>query len=149
MTVAGTDRAFSHCMTLQRSVHSEPHRACLPGLLRAGLLLLALAILPGVAGAQVRSGVASIALSAYAAPGVHWRGAGPETGLVVAGSTAALTGMTVNTPYRVERRVSATSRVVLLARGVPGLVPWDRIRAGLETSATEPVVIDVVVTPAL
>ena len=57
--------------------------------------------------------------------------------------------MTVNTPYRVERRVPAGSRVVLLARGVPGVVPWDRIREALELTAAEPVVIDIVVTPAL
>jgi hypothetical protein len=63
--------------------------------------------------------------------------AGREGGVVVAGSTAALTGMTVNTSYRVERRVSATSRVVLLSRGVAGVV---RIHAGLEISAGEPVV---------
>jgi hypothetical protein len=97
----------------------------------------------------VRSSVASVTLSAYAAPGVHWPGAGPEMGLGAVGSTAALTGMTINTAYRVERRVSAKSRVVLLSRGVAGVVPWDRIRAVLEASAAEPVVIDVVVTPAL
>ena len=136
-------------MTSLASGHSERHRARLQGLLRGVLLLVGLGVLPGVAGAQVRSGVASIALTAYAAPGVHWSGAGSKMGVVAAGSTAALAGMTVNTPYRVERRVSATSRVVLLSRGVAGVVPWDRIRAALEMSAGEPVVIDVVVTPAL
>jgi hypothetical protein len=136
-------------MTTQHSGPSKRHRTYLPGLLRGVLPLLCLAVLPGVVGAQVRSGVASVALSAYAAPGVRWPGAGPDMGLVVAGSTAALTGMTVNTAYRVERRVPAGSRVVLLARGVPGVVPWDRIRAALEMPAAEPVVIDIVVTPAL
>ena len=57
--------------------------------------------------------------------------------------------MTVNTAYRIERPVSATSRVVVMSRGVPGLVPWDRIRAALEVSAAEPVLIGVVVTSAL
>jgi hypothetical protein len=63
--------------------------------------------------------------------------------------TADLRGMTVNTDYRIERRVSATSRVVLLSHGVPGVVPWDQIRAAIEVSAAEPVLIDLVVTPAL
>jgi hypothetical protein len=146
---AGTGRAFSYRMTSQHSGYSELHRTYLQGLLRGVLMLIGLGIVPGVAGAQVRSGVASITLTAYAAPGVHWSGAGLEMGFVAAGSTAALPGMTVNTPYRIERRVSATSRVVLLSRVVAGVVPWDRIRAALEMSAGEPVVIDVVVTPAL
>jgi hypothetical protein len=138
-------------MTPLSSGHSERHPTRLQGLLRGVLLLLGLGlgVLPGVVGAQVRSGVASVALTAYAAPGVHWSGAAPEMGVVAAGPTAALAGMTVNTAYRVERRVSATSRVVLLSRAVPGVVPWDRIRAALEMPAGEPVVIDVVVTPAL
>ena len=46
---------------------------------------LGAALLPGVAGAQVRSSIASVALTAYAAPGVRWSGAGPEMGLVAAG----------------------------------------------------------------
>jgi hypothetical protein len=70
-------------------------------------------------------------------------------GFVADGSTAALRGMTVNTDYRVERRVSAESRVVLLAHGVAGVVPWDQIGAALEVSSTEPVLIDLVVAPAL
>jgi hypothetical protein len=37
-------------------------------------------------------------------------------GVVAAGSTASLTDMTVNTPYRVERRVSATSRALPCCR---------------------------------
>jgi hypothetical protein len=136
-------------MTPLHSGHFERHPTCPPRLLRGILMVLCLSILPGVAKAQMRSGVASVTLTAYAAPGVHWLGAGPQRGLVAAGATAALTGMTVNTPYRVERRVSATSRIVLLSRGVAGVVPWDRIRAALELSAAEPMVIDVVVTPAL
>ena len=121
----------------------------LPGLLQGVLLLLGLALLPGVAEAQVRSSIASVALTAYAAPGVRWSGAGSEMGLVAAGSTAPLTGMTVNTGYRIEQRVSARSRVVLLSRGVAGTVPWDRIRAALDVPAGEPVLIDVVIVPAL
>lgn len=136
-------------MTPLPSGHPERHPTRLQGLLRGALLLLGLAVLPGVAGAQMRSGAASVALTAYAAPGVHWSGAAPEMGVAAPGSTAALMGMTVNTAYRVERRVSATSRVVLLSRGVAGVVPWDRIRAALDMPAGEPVVIDVVVTPAL
>ena len=46
--------------------------------------------------------------------------------------------MTLNTPYRVERRMSATSRVVLLSLGVASVVPWDRIRAALKVSGAEP-----------
>jgi hypothetical protein len=126
----------------------------LPQVLRGFLLFLGLGILPGVVQpgvvrAQVRSGVASVTLSAYVATGVRWPGARRETGLVSAGSTAALRGMTVNTDYRIERRVAAGSRVVLLAHGVAGVVPWDRVRAELAVSAAEPVVIDLVVTPAL
>ena len=112
-------------------------------------LLLGLALLPGVAGAQVRSSIASVALTAYAAPGVRWSGAGSEMGLVAAGSTAHLTGMMVNTGYRIEQRVSARSRVVLLSRGVAGAVPWDRIRAALDVPTGEPVLIDVVIVPTL
>ena len=134
-------------MTPQPSSQPERHRTSLRSLLRAALLLLGLAFLPGVAGAQLRSGIASVALSAYAAPGVRWA-TGPERGLVGA-STANLTGMTVNTGYRIERRVSAKSRVVLLSHGSAGVVPWERIRAALELSTGEPVMIDVVVTPAL
>ena len=111
----------------------------LPGLLQGVLLLLGLALLPGVAGAQARSSIASVALTAYAAPGVRWSGAASELGLVAAGSTAPLTGMTVNTGYRIEQRVSARSRAVLLSRGVAGAVPWDRIRAALDVPAGEPV----------
>jgi hypothetical protein len=136
-------------MTPLPSAQPERHRTSFPGLLRGVLLLLGLALLPGVAGAQVRSGIASVALTAYAAPGVRWSGAGSELGLVAAGSTAALTDMTVNTGYRIERRVSAMSRVVLLSRGVAGAVPWDRIRAALDVPAGEPVLIDVVIIPAL
>jgi hypothetical protein len=136
-------------MTPLPSAQPERHRTYLPGLLRGVLLLLGLALLPGVAGAQMRSSLASVALTAYAAPGVRWSGAGSEMGLAAAGSTAALTGMTVNTGYRIEQRVSARSRVVLLSRGVAGAVPWDRIRAALEPSSGEPVLIDVVIVPAL
>jgi hypothetical protein len=57
--------------------------------------------------------------------------------------------MTVNTDYRVERRVSAESRVVLLSHGVPGVVPWAEIRAALDVSTAEPVLIDLVVMPGL
>lgn len=146
---AGTGRAFLLGMTTLPSSQRKPYRTCLPRVPRGLLLLLGLGILPGVVQAQLRSGVASVTLSAYAATGVRWPGAGPEAGLVAAGSTAALTGMTVNTDYRIERRVSAKSRVVLLSRGVAGVVPWDRIRAALDVSAAEPVLIDLVVTPAL
>jgi hypothetical protein len=134
-------------MTPLPSAQPGRHRTSLPGLLRGVLLLLGLALLPGVAGAQVRSGIASVALTAYAAPGVRWSGA--EMGLVPAGPTATLTGMTVNTGYRIEQRVSARSRVVLLSRGVAGAVPWDRIRAALDVPSGEPVLIDVVIIPAL
>jgi hypothetical protein len=136
-------------MTPLPSAQPERHRTCLPSLLRSVLLLVGLALLPGVAGAQVRSSVASVALTAYAAPGVRWSGAGSEMGLVAAGSTAPLTGMTVNTGYRIEQRVSAKSRVVLLSNGVAGAVPWDRIRTALDVPADEPVLIDVVIVPAL
>ena len=154
MPAAGTGRAFSWGMTPLPSGQCNRHRTCLPSVLRGSLLLLCLGILPGVVRpgevrAQVRSGVASVSLSAYAAPGVRWPGTGLEMGFVAAGSTAALRGMTVNTDYRVERRVSAKSRVVLLAHGVAGVVPWDQIRAALEVSSTEPVLIDLVVAPAL
>jgi hypothetical protein len=117
--------------------------------MRGALLVLVLVMLPRVAGAQMRSGIASVALRAYAAPGVRWPGAGLKTGLVGAGSTESLAGMTVNTGYRIERRVSARSRVVLLAHGVAGVVPWDRIRAALDVPAGEPVLIDVVIAPSL
>jgi hypothetical protein len=135
-------------MTHLHSDHPERHRTRLAQVLRGVLLLLGLCVVPGMARAQVRSGVASIALTAYAAPGVRWPGAGLEMGFVAAGTTA-LTGMTVNTDYRIERRVTAKSRVVLLAHGVAGVVPWDQIRATLELPAAEPVLIDLVVTPAL
>jgi hypothetical protein len=147
--VTGTGRAFLLGMTSLPSGQRKRHRTGLPRGLRSFLLLLGFGILPGVVQAQMRSGVASVSLSAYAAPGVRWPGAGREAGRVAVGSTAALTGMTVNTDYRIERRVAGKSRVVLLSHGVAGVVPWDRIRAALEVSPAEPVLIDLVVTPAL
>ena len=140
---------FPRGMTPLPCAQPERPRTRLRSVLRGGLLLLGLALLPSLAGAQMQSGIASVALSAYAAPGVRWSGTGPETGLVGAGSTASLAGMTVNTGYRIERRVSARSRVVLLSHGVTGVVPWDRIRAALDVTAGEPVLIDVVIIPTL
>ena len=82
---AGTGRAFLLGMTPLRSSQCKPYRTCLPRVPRGLLLLLGLGMLPGVVQAQMRSGVASVTLSAYAATGVRWPGAGPEAGLVAAG----------------------------------------------------------------
>ena len=58
-------------------------------------------------------------------------------------------GMTVNTHYRIERWAPNQPRVIVLGHGTPGLVPWDRIRAAIVGSDADPVIIDLVVVPAL
>ena len=116
-----------------------------PAFLGALAVLVGLAAGPSEAQAQLRSGVASVALTAYAAPGVHLASV-PAVGSLPGGGVS-LAGMTVNTAYRIELR--GTQRVVLLRKDRASLVPWDRVRALLGTSATEPVVLDLVVTPTL
>jgi hypothetical protein len=112
------------------------------------ILLAPLAVPSRVeAQAQVRSNIASIALTAYAAPGVHVApGAGPRE----AGAGALdLTRMSVNTPYRIEIHGGGSQPVVLLRRSGAGQVPWEQIRALVETGGAGPRVLDLVVTPQL
>ena len=111
-------------------------------------VLVGLAAAPREAQAQLRSGLASVALTAYAAPGVHMASL-PAARSLARGGVSDLAGMTVNTAYRIELRGMSTGRVVLLRQDRAGLVPWDQVRALLDTSDTEPVVLDLVVTPAL
>jgi len=110
-------------------------------------VLLALLAVPGRAQAQFSSNVASIALTAYAAPGVHLA---PGTSPHQAGATAFdLTRMSVNTAYRIELHGTGGQPVVLLRQSGAGQVPWDRIRAQLETAGAGPRVLDLIVSPQL
>ena len=113
-------------------------------------VLVALLAVPSQAQgqAQLRSNVASIALTAYAAPGVHL--AAPATSQPQVNAAAFdLTRMTVNTAYRIELHGTASRPVVLLRQSGAGQVPWDRIRALLDTADTGSRVLDLVVTPQL
>jgi hypothetical protein len=115
----------------------------------AGLLaVVALAAAPVQAQAQLRSGVASVALVAYSAPAVHL-GAAPLVGSLDAAGRWSLEGMTVNTAYRVELRGVGTAPVVLLRQDRAGLVPWSRIQDRLVAPAGAPVLVDIVLTPTL
>jgi hypothetical protein len=93
--------------------------------------------------------VASVALAAYAAPGVHVTGSVPAAGPSVGGGASSLVGMAVNTAYRIELRGAGTQRVVLLRQDGAGLVPWEQVRALVDASGAGPVVLDIVVTPTL
>ena len=133
---------------LARSLELRPARLCSVALgALAGLAGLALA--PSNAQGQLRSGVASVALAAYAAPGVHVTGTVPADGTSVGGAASSLVGMTVNTAYRIELRGTGTQPVVLLRQNRAGLVPWEQVRALLGASGGGPVVLDIVVTPTL
>jgi len=125
------------------------HRNRFPAAFGAALVLLGPGLLPATAQGQMRSGLASVTLTAYAAPGVHQ----PDTGLEAYRSggspTTQLDGMTVNTHYRIERWAPNQPRVILLAAGTPGMVPWERIQAAIAGSDSDRVIIDLVVAPTL
>ena len=127
---------------------SRPNRSLAAGL-GALALLLGLAAIPSQAQAQVRSGVASIALTAYAAPGVRATGTTLADRPVTGGSVSDLAGMSVNTAFRIELRGSGARPVVLLQQDQAGLVPWDRVRALVSAPAGAPVVLDLVLAPTL
>jgi hypothetical protein len=139
-------------MTTQRShpmqVKSRPNRS-LTGGLGALALLLGLAAAPSQAQAQVRSGIASIALSAYAAPGVHAAGTTLAERPLAGGAVSDLAGMSVNTAYRIELREGGVRPVVLLRQEQAGLVPWDQVRALVDAPDGAPVVLDLVLAPTL
>jgi hypothetical protein len=110
-------------------------------------ILLALLGRPSQAQAQSRSNLASIALTAYVAPGVHM--AAPVTGHPAAtGTTVDPIRMSVNTGFRIQLHGAGTEGVVLVRQSHAGLVPWDEVRAMLG-NATGPCVLDLVVTPQL
>jgi hypothetical protein len=137
-------------MTPSRSWYSMPVRAP-QSLLHAvaGLLaLVALAATPVQARAQLRSGLASVALVAYSAPAVHL-GAAPLVGSLDAAGRSSLEVMTVNTAYRVELRGVGTAPVVLLRQDRAGLVPWSRIQDRLVAPAGAPVPVEIILTPTL
>jgi hypothetical protein len=137
-------------MTPSRSWYSMPVRAP-QSLLHAvaGLLaLVALAATPVQARAQLRSGLASVALVAYSAPAVHL-GAAPLVGSLDAAGRSSLEVMTVNTAYRVELRGVGTAPIVLLRQDRAGLVPWDRIQDRLIAPGGAPVLLDIVLSPTL
>lgn len=115
----------------------------------AVLVLLGLCLLPGAAQGQLRSSVASVTLIAYAAPGVRWPGTGPQANRIGGSPTTQLGGMTVNTPYRIERWAPNRPRVIVLAAGTPGVVPWERIRDAITGPEADSVIIDLVVAPTL
>jgi hypothetical protein len=113
-------------------------------------VLVGLALAPSDAQGQLRSGVAGVALAAYAAPGVHVTGSVPAEGSSsVVGGASSLAGMAVNTAYRIELRGAGTQRVVLLRQDRAGLVPWEQVRELLDASDAGPVVLDIVVAPIL
>lgn len=150
---AGTGPALQLPMTSQRSLDSMPARPRQVRFLSATLgvlaLLMGLAAAPSEAQGQLRSGVASVALTAYAAPGVHVAGSVLAERPLARGGISALAGMTVNTAYRIELRGSDTRPVVLLRQSSAGLVPWDQVRALLQAPDAGPVVLDLVLTPTL
>jgi hypothetical protein len=119
-----------------------------PAVFGVVLALVGLAPRPATAQGQPRSGVSSVALTAYAAPGVHWSDTGPQA-TIGRSLTTQLRGMTVNTHYRIERWAPNEPRVVVLENGTPGLVPWERIRAAIVGSDADAVIVDLVVAPAL
>src|SRR5437762_11730614 len=97
-----------------------------PTVLGAVLVLLGLGLLPSPAQGQLRSSVASVTLTAYAAPGVHWQGTGPQANRIGGSTTTQLARMTGNTRYRIERCAPNRPRVIVLASGTPGVVPVER-----------------------
>jgi hypothetical protein len=118
--------------------------------------VVALISTAGTARAQQVSPIAGITLSAHVSPGVRTGPAGlqatgaPDRGDLGLGSAA------VNTAYRVELHApQGAEPIVLLREARGGSVPWETI--GLELSrlggrmdaASEPVVLDLVVRPAL
>ena len=120
-----------------------------PAVFGAVLVLLGLGLLPATAQGQLRSSVVSVTLTAYAAPGVHWPGTGPQTNSIGGSPTTQLGGMTVNTRFRIERWAPNRPRVVVLPAGTPGVVPWERIRDAIAGTDADPVIIDLVVAPTL
>jgi len=110
--------------------------------------LVGLGAAPAQAQAQLRSSVASVALVAYSAPGVHM-GASALVDRAPDREASTLEGMTVNTGYRVELRTLGASPVVLLRQDRAGLVPWNQIRAGLDAPGASPLLIDLVLAPTL
>jgi hypothetical protein len=140
-------------MTSQRSLDSMPATPrrvrFLPATLGVLAVLVGLAAAPLEAQGQLRSGIASVALSAYAAPGVHVAGSVLAERSLAGGAISDLAGMSVNTAYRIELRGSGTRPVVLLRQTSAGLVPWDQVRALMKTPDAGPVLLDIVVTPTL
>jgi hypothetical protein len=140
-------------MTTQRSSHPMPAKPNLGRSLHATLgtlaVLVALAAAPSLAQAQVRSGIASVALTAYAAPGVRVAGSALAVRPLAEGGMSDLAGMTVNTAYRIEVRGSDTRPVVLLRQSGAGAVPWSQVRDLLDAPAAGPVVLDLVLAPTL
>jgi hypothetical protein len=120
-----------------------------PAVFGVVVALLGLGLLPRTAQGQMRSSIASVTLTAYAAPGVRWPGTGPEAARIGGSAATHLGGMTVNTHYRIERWAPNQPRVVLLARGTPGVVPWDRIGVAVGDPGADPVIVDLVVAPTL
>ena len=120
----------------------------LPTALGALAVLVGLTAAPSEAQGQLRSGIASVAMSAYAAPGVHVAGSVLAARTPAGGGISNLAGMTVNTAYRIELRGSGTRATVLLRQSRAGLVPWDQVCALLKAEAG-PIVLDLVLTPTL
>ena len=110
--------------------------------------LASLAAAPTVGHAQIQSGLARITLVAHAAPGVHLGAAGLAGRPLIAMNAADLMVITVNTAYRVELRTGGEP-VVLMRESRAGLVPWDQIRARMPGDQTGPILLDLVVAPAL
>jgi hypothetical protein len=132
-------------MTTQSSSNPRLGRMALGAL----ALVVGLGITPDEAQSQVRSGFASVALHAYAAPAVHVAGTVSGERPLADGGISDLMGISVNTGYRIELRGMGTGPVVLLRQDRGGVVPWDRVLEGLDASDRGPVLLDLVLKPTL
>jgi hypothetical protein len=123
------------------------------GLVWSAVALIATA---GAAQAQQVSQVASISLSAHVSPGVRTGPAGLRATRAQGRGDLGMGSAAVNTAYRIElHALRGAEPIVLLRQDRGGSVPWEVV--GLELSrlsgrvdaAREPVVLDLVVRPAL
>jgi hypothetical protein len=112
-------------------------------------LLVGLAAAPTQGQAQTQSGLGRVTLIAHAAPAVHLGAAGLSSQSLDGAAPSDDMSIAVNTGYRVELRRAGSPAVTLLRDDRPGLVSWTQIRAQLPASQAGPLLLDLIVTPAL
>lgn len=117
--------------------------------LGVAVVLVGLAAAPTRGEAQVQSGLARVTLIAHAAPAVHLGAAGLSGQPLDGAAPSDDMSIAVNTGYRVELRRAGSPAVTLLRDDRPGLVSWTQIRAQLPGSQAGPLLLDLIVTPAL